>query len=384
MHQKINSQTMMHKILFSVALIPLALASCDKDDNQTKPSITLPTNYISYNYESNAQTQIDLRSRMIAIGTKAKTVRTSGVSITRQELLELFQIGSPAAQAIITDYFENVLTGSVGYFQILEDASAGGTYVLGAPQGQGGYFEGRVFDENGIEPDEVLDKGMYASVLYNYATTFMGPNMDYADVDRIIALFGANPSFPNSGSANVAQPDILMANYAARRDKNDGNGIYTQFKNAAIALRAYIIAGSEFASERDQSITKLKHAWEKACAATVINYCHAAIAKFTVTNPTNADIASGLHAYSENVGFIWGWKTIPQENKIITDAQIDDLLVLLNAPANEIPTSYTFVTDAVNQVPKLQTVILRLQNIYGFSNQDIEDFKRNWVADQSR
>jgi hypothetical protein len=374
----------MHKIFFSLALIALIFTSCDKDDNQTKPTITLPTTYTSYNYETNAQTQIELRSRMIAIGTKAKTVRTSGVSVTRQELLDLFQVGSPAVQTVITDYFETALTGSTGYFQILEDASAGGTYVLGTPQGQGGYFEGRVFDENGIEPDEVLDKGMYAAVLYNYATTFMGPNMDYTDVDRIIALFGANPSFPNSGSANVAQPDILMANYAARRDKNDGYGIYSEFKNAAIALRAYVIGGLDFTVERDKSITKLKNAWEKACAATVINYCHAAISKFTIANPTNADIASGLHAYSENVGFIWGWKTIPQENKIITDAQIDDLLVLLNAPANETPTSYTFVTDAVNQVPKLQTVILRLQNIYGFSNQDIEDFKRNWVADQGR
>ncbi len=369
-------------LLLSFAI--LVFSSCIKDDPEIKTTITLPTTYASYNYEVNAQTQIDLRSRMIAIGTKAKTVRTSGVSVTRQELLDLFQVGSPAVQTVITDYFETALTGSTGYFQILEDASAGGTYVLGTPQGQGGYFEGRVFDENGIEPDEVIDKGLYASVLYNSATTFMGPNMVYADVDRIIALFGANPSFPNSGSSNVAQPDILLANYAARRDKNDGNGIYAQFKNAAIALRAYIIAGSEFDSERNQSITKLKQAWEKACAATVINYCHAAIAKFTITNPTNADIASGLHAYSENVGFIWGWKTIPQQNKIITDAQIDDLLVLFNAPANEIPTSYTFVTDAVNQVPKLQTVILNLQNIYGFSNQDIEDFKRNWVADQGR
>lgn len=374
----------MKKVMLLLSFAILVFSSCIKDDPEIKTTITLPTTYASYNYEVNAQTQIDLRSRMIAIGTKAKTVRTSGVSVTRQELLDLFQVGSPAVQTVITDYFETALTGSTGYFQILEDASAGGTYVLGTPQGQGGYFEGRVFDENGIEPDEVIDKGLYASVLYNSATTFMGPNMVYADVDRIIALFGANPSFPNSGSSNVAQPDILLANYAARRDKNDGNGIYAQFKNAAIALRAYIIAGSEFDSERNQSITKLKQAWEKACAATVINYCHAAIAKFTITNPTNADIASGLHAYSENVGFIWGWKTIPQQNKIITDAQIDDLLVLFNAPANEIPTSYTFVTDAVNQVPKLQTVILNLQNIYGFSNQDIEDFKRNWVADQGR
>jgi hypothetical protein len=176
----------------------------------------------------------------------------------------------------------------------------------------------------------------------------------------------------------------MMANYAARRDKNDGNGIYTDFKKAAIALRAYIIGGTSFNAKRDQELKNLKTAWEQANAATIINYCHAAIDKFSMTSPTNADIASGLHAYSEGVGFVWGWKTIAQQHKIITDAQIDEILVLLNAPADATPTSYTFVTDAVNQVPKLQTVISKLQSIYSFSNQDIEDFKRNWVADQGR
>ena len=374
----------MKNIFFSVALISLTLTSCKDDDVDTKPTLTISSTYEDAGFTTNAQTQIDVRTRMAAIGTKAKTVRTAGTSVTRQELLDLFNVGSPNVQSVITDYFENALTSTNGYFQVIEDASAGGTYTPGTPQGQGGYFEGRVFDENGIEPDEVIDKGMYASVLFNYATTFMNENIQAADVDKIIALFGANPSFPNSGSANVSQPDLLMANYAARRDKNDGNGIYTSFKKAAIALRAYIIAGSSFTTERDQEMNKLKAAWEKASAATVVNYCHASIEKFTLTSPTNADIASGLHAYSEAVGFMWGWKTIAQQHKIITDAQIDEILVLLNAPADGTPTSYTFVTDAVNQVPKLQTVISKLQSAYSFSNQDIEDFKRNWVADQGR
>lgn len=375
----------MKKIFFSAAVIALTFSSCKDDNEINEPTITLSDTYVDNDFTANAQTQIDVRTRMAAIGIKAKTVRTAGVSVTRQELLDLFNSGSPSVQSVITDYFENALTSANGYFQVIEDASVtGAAYTLGEPVGQGGYFEGRVFDENGIEPDEVIDKGLYGAALYNYATTFMNSSIQAADVDKIIALFGANPTFPNSGSANVSQPDVMMANYAARRDKNDGNGIYTDFKKAAIALRAYIIGGTSFNAKRDQELKNLKTAWEQANAATIINYCHAAIDKFTLTSPTNADIASGLHAYSEGVGFIWGWKTIAQQHKIITDAQIDEILVLLNAPADSTPTSYTFVTDAVNQVPKLQTVILKLQSIYSFSNQDIEDFKRNWVADQGR
>jgi hypothetical protein len=51
----------------------------------------------------------------------------------------------------------------------------------------------------------------------------------------------------------------------------------------------------------------------------------------------------------------------------MTDAQIDELLVLLNAPHNGTPTSYKFVMDFSNEYPK-----------------EIEDFKKNWVAEQGR
>lgn len=374
----------MKKIFLSTAIVALFFSACKKDDVVLKPEIPMPADYISENYASNAATQIALRLRMTAVASKAKTVRTAGVSVTRQELLDLYTAGSPAVQSVITTYYNTALTGSNGYFQIIEDASAGGTYVPGEPQGQGGFFEGRVFDEFGIEPDEVIDKGMYAAVLYNYATTLMTPSIQPDDVDRIVALFGANPTFPNSGSSNVAQPDVMLANYAARRDKNDGNGIYTNFKKSAIALRQYIAAGENYTENRDAALNDLKKYWELASAATLINYLHSAIGKFTLSNPTNADYASGLHAYSEGVGFVWGWKTIPQSHKIITDAQIDEILNLMNAPADANPTTYTLITDAVNQVPKLSTAIDRLKSIYGFTNQDIDDFKRNWVAEQGR
>lgn len=375
----------MKKTILSVALLAFVFSACNKEDIIIeKPTLPVATSYESANYAANTAQQLDLRTRMATLVSKAKSVRTAGVSVTRQELLDLYTSGSPALQAAITSYYNNVLASFDGYFQIIEDASAGGSYVPGEPAGQGGYFEGRVFDEFGIEPDEVIDKGMYGAVLFNAATAFMNSNISLEDVDRLVALYGANPTFPNSGSSNVSQPDLFMANYAARRDKNDGNGLYSQFKNAALRLRTYIAGGTAYQDERNTALNDLRLSWEKASAATVINYLHGAIGKFSLTNPSNADIASGLHSYSEGVGFIRGFKTIPQTFKKITDAQIDEILNLMNAPSGANPSTYTFVTDAFNQVPKLQTAITRLQSIYSFSNQEIEDFKKNWVTEQGR
>ncbi|MEX1190101.1 MAG: hypothetical protein WED33_12645 [Bacteroidia bacterium] len=370
----------------SVSLITLALAftSCGKDEVFEKPSLPSGTSYQSPDYTVNAVNAIAFVNQLDEMAALAESVRTQGITVTQQQMLDKFNVGNPSLRDFTTNFFTSLLEGNDGYFQSLQDASSGGLFTPGDTSNEGGYFEGRVFDERGKEPHELIDKGLYGAALYNYATSFMNAEIRVEDVDKIIALFGANPSFPNSGSTNAAQPDINMANYAARRDKNDGNGLYTQFRNSAITLRIAILAGSEYQDERNAAIKALQEAWEKANAATIINYCHSAIAKFSMTNPTNADMAAGLHSYSEGLGFMVGWRSIPQQFKMISDNQIDAILVLMNAPVGEEATSYTFVTDAVNQLPKLQSVITELKNIYGFSSQDIEDFKKNWVAEQGR
>ncbi|HRI60058.1 MAG TPA: hypothetical protein PK228_10055, partial [Saprospiraceae bacterium] len=115
---------------------------------------------------------------------------------------------------------------------------------------------------------------------------------------------------------------------------------------------------------------------------TIINYLYAVISKLSATNPSDADIASALHSYGETVGFTHGFRTL--DNKKITDTEIDELLTLLNAPATGTPTSYKFATDPLNELPKLTQVIAKLQSIYGFTAQELEDFKKNWVAEQNR
>ncbi len=376
----------MNSTLFSASLIVIALAltSCGKDEVFEKPSLPINNSYQSPDYLVNAAEAIAFVNQLDEMAELAESVRTQGVTVSQLQMLDKFNVGNPSLRDFTTNYFASVLEGSNGYFQALEDASSGGLFTPGNTSNQGGYFEGRVFDETGVEPHEFIDKGLYGAALYNHAASFMNSSISIEDVDKIIALFGANPSFPNSGSSNVSAPDINMANYAARRDKNNGNGLYSQFKNSAISLRVAIAAGSEYLDERNKALKDLQMAWEKANAATIINYCHAAISKFSMTNPSDADKAAGLHSYSEGLGFMHGWRTVPQEFKMITDAQIDEILNLMNAPSGEVATSYTFVTDAVNQLPKLQTVISKLQTIYSFSNQDIEDFKKNWVAEQGR
>ncbi len=373
-------------------LVLLALTfltfSC-KDKETVKAQLQIPTAYDGAGFSTNAATQLAVRQQLTAITDEAKKGRVNGVVIAKPVLDNLFTAGNPSLKSVNTPYYAGKLEGTGGWLDKLAKAS-GGTYVPSATiAGSGGTFGtgtgSYLFDENGLEMEQLIEKGQFGSVLYKHATDLVSAPLTSATADQLVAIFGANPKFPSSSDAvKHPDPDRQMAVYAARRDKNDGTGYYTQLKNNFIKLQAALKAGNEYQAEQKEAVDAIKLTWEKVNAATIINYCHTVIATMSKTAPTDNEKASALHAYGECVGFAHGWRIIAQAHKKITDAQIDETLVLLNAPANGTPTSYKFITDPATELPKLQQVIVKLKAIYGFTDQEITDFKTNWVSEQKR
>jgi hypothetical protein len=373
-----------YKVL-ALFLLGFTFFACDNEGENTTPQLDIPTSYDASGFTSSTVTQRAVMSQLAALTTEAQRGR-QGQALTRETLEGLFKAGNPSLEAVTTSYYAGRLLGTGGWLDEMAKASGGSVYTPGPPQGEGGTLGGYLFDENGLELEQLMEKGLFGAALYNHATTLFSPQMTSENVDQVLAVFGATPTFSNSGSGNVASEvrDRFMANYAARRDKNDGNGLYTQIKNAFLKLQAATKEGQTFQTEKDEALAEVKLLWEKINAATIINYCHSAISKLSETNPSPNDIGSALHSYSEGVAFLHGWRTIPQVHKRITDNKIDELLILFNAPFNGTPTSYKFATDPVNELPKLVQIIDELKTIYEFSTQEIEDFKKNWVNEQGR
>lgn len=365
----------------------LVFSSCKKDEPEEEPELKIPSSYNGQNFETNAADQLTLVQQLIDLSTAMKVGRTSGNVVAKSDLDNLFNIGSPSLGDEVTNYFKNRIEGTGGWFDELANAS-GNNWTPQAPDGmsEGGTFEGYLFDENGVEIEQLVEKGQFGATLYNHATQLMSGNITSATVDQLLAVFGARPSFANSGSSNVSADvrDRALANYGARRDKNDGNGMYTKLKKEFIKLQTYVKEGAEYNAERDNALEAIQTLWEKINAATVINYCHSPIAKLSQTNPSDADVSSALHAIAEGIGFIKGFKTINPAYRKITDTQIDAILTLFNAPDDATATVYTFATSPQTELSKLEQIITDLKGIYGFSTQEIEDFKTNWVAAQGR
>jgi hypothetical protein len=373
-------------IVLGTLLLAGSIISCDKDEKE-KAKLEIPSAYDGTNFNANTVTQDALIKQLTALTDEAKRGRSSVNTVTKSDLDNLFTTGTPSLSTTITSYFKGKLEGTNGWFDELAKAS-GKTWTPKAPADgdQGGAYGGYLFDENGLEIEQLVEKGQFNATLYNHAVSLMQGEITLETADKLVAIFGAKPAFANSASNNVdaAIRDRAMANYGARRDKNDGKGMYSQIKTAFITLQAAIKAGDDYTAERDQALKNIQLLWEKINAATVINYCHSPIASLSATSPTENQIGGALHAICEGIGFIQGLKTINQSYRKITDAQIDEILVLFNAPATGTATVYKFATDPVTELPKLQQAIDKLKAIYSFSTSEIEDFKSNWVSSQGR
>lgn len=372
------------KSLKRISILMLSIiffAACKKNNPVEKVALEIPSTYISANYAQNITTENSVRKQLAAFTTYMKKGENVDYKLNIDSLSFYFNNnGTPSLSAITPSYYRNLVTNN--WFTVLVDASQNHyDPASGITATNGGVYGKRLFDKRAKETNQEIEKGLFEAAMYNHFVNLSLFKITPETVDKMLCVYGAHPNFPNTNTAlNTTTPDAVIAMYAARRDKADGNGLYSQIKNQFIKLKAASVAGDSYLVEQNDAISALKILMEKAIMATVIHYGYAATTKLTNTTPTPLVLAGGLHDLSENVGFVHGFKAVPQLHRKITDAQIDEILALLLAPAGDEATMYKFITDGVNQLPNIALYQQKIKAIYGFNDAEMTDFKNNWIA----
>lgn len=378
-----------HSIPLLLAVVFLSACKNEKETvnpTPTDPGLQIPDTYSSANYDSNVVLEKSLQTQLRNLNTYMKKGAVATNTLATDSLNWYFaSAGSPTVKSATAGYYQNKIEGANGYFAVMA-ASSGRTWnYTTAPNANGGVIHNRLVDRYGAETLEILDKGLYGALIYNRIADLLLQPLNDSLIDRMVAVYGASPAFPNTNNAaSTPTPDAYLANYAARRDKNDGNGIYTQIKKAFLKLQAAVRGGSKYDTEKNQAIADLKLNLEKAIMATAANYCHSATTKLSATTQDSVSIAAALHDLGEAVGFIHGLKAVYPSQRRITDVEIDQMLNNLQFPPDGTPTTYLFVTQGPTYLPKLQDVLNAIQSVYGFSATEMNDFKQNWVSVQGR
>jgi hypothetical protein len=389
-----------------LAVVLVFFASCKEDDKVTTPpppDLQIPTVYDSTGYTANVVTESQVRSQLATLTSRMQVGRNMDSTVTLAALQNLYNgttlrtVTGASYQAKIDIALPELARASgKGVRYAWENAPVPGSDGGVIPTAVGGRT-GYLYDENVLELEQVVEKGLFAAAMYNHAVSLISAgNITEATIDKLVEIYGAKPGFGNNERNSDPNRDRFSAQYAARRsDSANANSIYAQIKRNLITAKAAVKAGSAFNQLRDQALADFKLNWEKALAATVINYCHSTLAGLTAPNRDDGVVTGAMHAYGEAVGFLSGWRAVPASQRRITDAQIDELLDLLRAPYNQTANaqSYLFLStsSATAQLYRLDGrndpntgVIERLAQIYGFSNAEVEDFRRNWVNVQNR
>ena len=336
------------------------------EDGPLTPELDVPDTYVSAVFESNVAHEFTILAELAAITAAANEAESNapisaGIP-TISYPANLFAATLPAYRTIVEQALAE-LTNAANSSTAFQNPGEG----MPIDGEEGGLLGSRLLDENGLELEQMIQKGSFGAALYNHALSIVNGELSSASIDQLVAIFGATTAFSDEVSGS--------ANYARRRSFNEiREGLYYDIEKNLITAKAALEAGDLFNGIRDEALDAFLLNWEKTNYATVIFYCNAAKSQLQEAGGEEGAQGDALHAYAEGVAFASGFRGIPE--KMISDAQIESILELLLAPYGETPTSYQFLNDA-SLLANLDQVIEQIQTIYGFTDEEIASFYVN-------
>jgi len=367
------------KSVLVLGLLSFGVLSCSDDDNDMV-TLNVPDTYQSANYDSNVATEDQVVGEL---GTMTAEVNNAEANAPNAGISS---ISYPATLASITEpNYKGLIEGWLP--ELVNSANSTDGFInpgLGnAPDDsdEGGLLGTRLLDEYGLELEQMIEKGSFGASLYNHAITVVNNIKsgeegftDPGAIDRLVEIHGAQPNFDVS--------DVTAAaTYSRRRSDLDAQtGFFFDIKDNLITAKAAMEAGPQFDTQRDEALDEFLLNWEKSNFATVIYYCNAAKnqlqSAFQLTDSAEKDAALGnaMHAYAEGVAFAHGFKRLTI--KQISDGEIDFILAELKAVEGQNPESHEFLND-ISLLQDLEDLITYIQDIYGFSDAEVEGFYEN-------
>ncbi len=339
-------------LLTASLIILLSHSACQKSDEL---GYTIPTTYNFENVDYSGQTQrIDMLAELATYAKSANTTNSSSLSATK--MIDMYNnSNTPFSDADLntsTKQIKNkVATGFQNEFESYMNAqeTASLSTNLVAMQNQAGILtsndgnESFLFNENGVELAQVIEKGLASACFYYQSTVvYLGPTQMNVDNKAVVAgkgtnmehhwdeafgYFGAPIDFPSN--INNLQ---LWAKYSNK--VNSILGSNSKIMNAFFKGRAAISADDYDA--RDAARETIKAEWEIILAAVAISYLNDAKANAT-------DPALCYHYLTEGYAFIMGLKY--GASKSIPDTDIDTILTFLAGSPNPLQANFYNTTD---------------------------------------
>ncbi len=230
-----------------------------------------------------------------------------------------------ADQALFETFMDEIATASIDHATPAADGQAG-TLSSGTST--------YLFDANGVEQVQVIEKGLMGAVFLNQAlnvyfgsakmdvdnTTAVDPSAGkyYTTMehhwDEAFGYFGVDTDFPTTIPTN------FWGKYCNAQDAtlNCNADMMDQFLRGRAAISADVL------TDRDAAITAIRTEWEEISAYQAMAYLDQAVANFGTDN------AKFLHVLSEAYAFAWNLRYAPTETRRMSVAEHTALMAQFN------------------------------------------------------
>ncbi len=345
------------QLTLSLAATAILMTSCSKDDDDNGYKIPSTYNFENASYSG----QIQRLDMLDEITSYMKTV-VNGDIVDANQLKTMYANDNfiwtntelnGSTKQLKNKTFPGESSNIEGWMEVLALASASPNVGSNGTPGivtSGDGAKKYLFDANGMEPVQMIEKGLMGSCFYyNGITEYLSPtkmdveNDEFAEGKTYTDMqhhwdesFGYLAAPTDISDDNIADYDDLRFWGKYMKKAHDG-GLNTvdNIMSAYISGRAAI--DNKDYNQRDKEIANIQKEWEIIIATTAIHYLNGAISDF-------ADDAKRNHQLSESYAFISGLKY--NASKTISDSQI--ALVLSSLGQNFYEISVADITDAKN------------------------------------
>lgn len=248
-----------------------------------------------------------------------------------------------ADQGLFEGFMDAIAAASVDHASTAADGQAG-TLTTGTST--------YLFDANGIEQVQLIEKGLMGAVFLNQALNvyFGAGKMDVDNetavdpsagqhyttmehhYDEAFGYFGVDVDFPTT------IPDRFWGKYCDKQDAtlNCNADMMNCFKKGRAAISAAVL------TDRDAAIQEIRREWEEISANQAMSYLDDAIANF------GTDQAKFLHVMAEAWAFAWNLRYAPVETRQMTTAEHDALMAMF--PTNFWSTTIADINNIKNAI----------------------------------
>ncbi|WP_017730268.1 DUF4856 domain-containing protein [Nafulsella turpanensis] len=340
-------------------------SACTEEDPIVPELEEVPATYNFENVDYSGQTaRIQMMSMLEAA---AKSANDGETVVTADQLDAIFENTNnlfDTDKNIKSKTAAEAVAEIEGYFASIDTLSGTNEYIIG----------GRLYDQYGVEPAQMIAKGLMGALLYYQATAvYLGEdkmNVDNTEVvegegtamqhhwDEAFGYFGAPDDYLTAevpeGTEDPTEKAWYWAHYANGR--SEVIDLRDEIFNAFLAGRTAI--NNNDMEARDAAIETIRTNWEKLAATNAVHYVNSALKDLEAGEAGNF-----YHHWSEGKAFLNALYYNPA--KSITNEQLE----ALNELFGNNPKAAFENPEATEEA--LQSINVELQEIFGFSDAEI-------------